>query len=52
MLDFYEGQHIWVNFPGNKVKAVVSEIGNGELKILEEGTSKAEWVPAGWCSYR
>ena len=47
---FHKGQEIWVNFPGNRVKAVVLGVGNGEVKILENDTTKAEWVPVSWCS--
>lgn len=47
-MTLFVGQHVWTHFPGNRVRAVVCEIGAGEAKVLEDGSSKAEWVPLSW----
>lgn len=47
---FHPGQRIWVHFPGLLVEAVVVEVGSGEVRVREEGSSVSEWVPVSWCN--
>jgi len=49
-MEFYPGQHVTAHFLGNPVRAIVVEVGSGEIKVVEEGAKKGEWIPLSWCS--
>ena len=48
-MEFHEGQQVWAHFLGEKVKATVAEVGYGEVKVVEHGAAKGEWIPLSWC---
>lgn len=51
-MGMHAGQKVWVGFPGQRVAATVTEVGEDEVRILEDGASEPEWVPRSWCQHR
>lgn len=48
-MGFFQGQHVVAKFPDREVNAVVLEVRGSELVVQEEGTQRAETIPAAWC---
>lgn len=48
----HPGQQVWVAFPGQRVAATITEVGDGEARIVEDGSDQSEWVPLAWCQHR
>lgn len=51
-MGFTQGQHVRASFPGGEVEAVVLEVLGDELIVQEDGTSRAERIPASKCRGR
>lgn len=49
---FHVGQPVWAAFPGQRVAAVITEVGVGEIRVCEIGQDKSEWIPEAWCQPR
>lgn len=49
---FRQGQHVWAEFPGGDVPAVVLQVDGDDLIVQEDGTQRVEHIPASRCRAR
>ncbi|WP_169786835.1 hypothetical protein [Nitriliruptor alkaliphilus] len=51
-MSYIQGQHVIASFPSGDVVATVLEIRGEELLVQEQGTERAELIPADRCRPR